>query len=125
MKTLVRASGLCALLSLAAPAEASDDLATTFATCTGRLSALMEHQWLMSDAAADATRARRAQMEALLLSVMQPGAGERTLARRIDAKAAMAALLARVDFNDNPADSAWAATRVELQISACDSLLLS
>lgn len=125
MKTLLRAFGFCTLIALGAPAEAEEDIVATFATCTGRLSALMEHQWLMSDAAADVTQARRAQMESLLFSVMLPGAGERTLARRIDAKVAMAALLTRVDFNDDPADAAWAATRVEIQIAACDALLLS
>ncbi|MCB1343560.1 MAG: hypothetical protein KDK24_21340 [Pseudooceanicola sp.] len=97
----------------------------TFATCTGRLSALMEHQWLLSDPAADATQARRGQMEQLLFSVMDPGTGERVLARRIDAKYAMARLLMRVDFNRDAQDAARAASFVEVQMAACDSLLLS
>ena len=106
-------------------AAGPDPLVNTFATCTGRLSALMEHQWLLSDPAADATQARRGQMEQLLFSVMDPGTGERVLARRIDAKYAMARLLMRVDFNRDAQDAARAASFVEVQMAACDSLLLS
>lgn len=112
------------LMSPGMAAAGTDPLVSTFATCTGQLSALMEHQWLLSDANADATQARRGRMEALLFSVMAPGTGEQVLARRIDAKFAMARLLTRVSFNQDPADATRAAQRVEVQIAACDALLL-
>lgn len=124
MKTKLQAIALLVILPFAAPAAPKDDLVTTFATCAGRFSALMEHQWLMGLDGADRTRARREQMIALLESVMPQGAGRRVLARRIQAKFALSRLLGRVEFGTDPRDSAWAAQRVAVQISACDSLLL-
>ena len=112
----------------AAPASGGagpDPLVRTFATCTGRLSALMEHQWLLGSEGSDHTEMRRNQMETLLDSVMRPGSGPQVLALRIEAKFALAELLTRVTFGHDPLVASWAAERVEVQIAACDSLLLS
>lgn len=94
-----------------------------FAACTGRLSALMEHQWLLSDPAADVTRARRDAMAGLLEAAMAPGDGPQLRALRIQAKYAQSVLLTRATFNRNPADARWAARRAQAEIAGCAALL--
>ena len=55
LKTLASAA-VCNLAALGAPAFAGQslDLAREFANCTGRYSALMEHEWLMGTTGAGA-----------------------------------------------------------------------
>ncbi len=108
-----------------APAFAYDDPLRTFASCAGRLSAEMEHQWLMSDPASDRTEAQRAAMISLIDAIMAPGQGRDVLHWRIDAKQAHAVLLTRATFNDDEDDAAWALARAEAQLAACTGLLLS
>lgn len=110
---------------LTLPAMAGDDPLRTFASCAGRLSAQMEHQWLISDPASDRTQIQRAAMISLIEAIMPADAGRDVLAWRIDAKQAHAVLLTRATFNDDPDDAAWAARRAESQIAACTGLLLS
>ncbi len=110
---------------IASPMVAGTDLTRTFATCAGRLSAEMEHQWLMSDPAANTTASRRDTMLSLLEAVMPPDAGSQALNWRIDAKQAQNVLLTRATFNDDPADALWAHTRAETEIAACTGLLSS
>ena len=123
LRTFLAALALAAAGGSAPAAE----LADTFAQCTGRLSALMEHQWLMGE---DATRteAERAAMIALLQAVqpapLSPEAGAQILNRRIEAKFAHARLLQRTTFNDDPADAARALRLADLRISSCRALLL-
>lgn len=107
------------------PALAGADPLHTFASCAGRLSATMEHQWLMSDPASDRTEAQRAAMLSLIDAIMTPDQGRDVLAWRIDAKQAHAVLLTRATFNDNPADATWALRRAEAELAACTGLLLS
>lgn len=115
---------LVLVIPITAPAQTQGELVHTFATCTGRLSALMEHQWLTGDGDADRTQSRRADMIALLEAVMPPGQGRAVLATRIDAKIALAELLTRVSFGRDRRDATWAAGQVDIQIAACNSLLL-
>jgi hypothetical protein len=109
----------------ALPASAGDDPLRTFASCAGRLSAQVEHQWLMSDPASERTEAQRAAMISLLEAIMPSDAARQVLAWRIDAKQAQAVLLTRATFNDDAGDAAWAARRAEMQVAACTGLLLS
>ncbi|MCA0869740.1 hypothetical protein LCL97_02785 [Seohaeicola saemankumensis] len=104
--------------------SAQDDLVSTFATCTGRLSALMEHQWLMDTSRADDTRDRRARMIDLLEAVTPPGQGRAVLARRIEAKFALAELLTRASFGSDRDEAERAGALVEIHVAACNSLLL-
>lgn len=122
LKTLL--AGLALAAPLAGPVSAGVDILWTFATCTGRLSAQMEHQWLISDPSADRTEAQRAAMISLLEATTPPGGGRDVLARRIDAKQAQAVLLTRATFNDDPEDALWARRRAESEIAACVGLLL-
>ena len=109
----------------AGAAVAHESTLHTFASCAGRLSAVMEHQWLMSDAASDRTHAQRAAMLSLVDAIMTPEQGRDVLSWRIDAKQAHAVLLTRATFNDDAADAAWALNRAEAELATCTGLLLS
>lgn len=115
---------LCAAGSIG-PVWAGDDLLRTFAGCAGRLSAQMEHEWLMSDAAAAQTEQRRAAMISLMEAMMPKGRGRDVLNWRIEAKMAQATLLTRSTFNDDEDDAAWAQRRAETMIATCNGLVLS
>jgi hypothetical protein len=82
-----------------------------FATCTGRLSALMEHQWLMQDRGADRTEAMRDAMAGLLGAVVTPDTEVRAMSLRIEAKVAEAALLGTASFGA-PDQAAWARAHI-------------
>ena len=118
---------LAGVLTLGAPLNAfgQQNLAQTFAHCVGRLSAEMEHQWLLNDANAEKTEAHRTYMIALLRAVMPPESGRWVLAQRVDAKMAHASLLTRATFNDDPEDAQWARTRADIEMSLCLGLVLS
>ena len=105
-------------------ATAERDILWEFSTCAGRLSAQMEHEWLMGDPAAERTELQREAMVTLIDAVMANNQGSQVLAWRIDAKQARAVLLTRATFNDDDQDSAWASRRAETEITACRSLLL-
>ena len=94
------------------------------AGCTGRLSAQMEHQWLMGRSGDDA-RDRRGAMLDILDAMITPDTGRQVLARRIEAKYAQSRLLQRAEFNDDPKDANRARTRAEIEIANCTALLLS
>ncbi len=122
----LRTIGFCLLAVLpAAPAFASEDPLRTFADCAGRLSAQMEHQWLLSDPNADRTEAQRAAMLSLVDAIMVPEQGRDVLNWRIASKQAHAVLLTRATFNDDAEDASWALERAESHLAACTGLLLS
>ncbi len=124
VKSFLSSCVLALFLGPGVAMSAQDDLVTTFATCTGRLSALMEHQWLMDTSRADDTRARRARMIDLLAAVTPPGQGRAVLARRIEAKFALAELLTRASFGSDRDQAEQASALVDVHIAACNSLLL-
>lgn len=94
-----------------------------FTVCSGRLSAQMEHQWLMSDPGSDHTAALRSGMIALAEAVTPPGREAAAMAMRIEAKVAQAALLARARDPSGGAAAAQAARRSAELIDACTALL--
>lgn len=126
LKTYLRATALfCALAApLAARAETDipDDPLRFFATCAGRLSALMEHQWLVDGPASDATKARRAALLEVVEAMMPPGSETQVMAWRVEAKAAHAALLGQSRQGD-PATMARAARRAQALETACTAYL--
>lgn len=113
----------------AAPAAAFtnsvDQQLQFFATCTGRLSALMEHQWNYDTASVDVTTAQRAEMIDLVSAVMPSDAGRSVLLMRVDAKHAQAGLLRRAALNTDPQDAAWAKARAEALLQECTSVLIA
>ncbi len=107
------------------PARASDDLLRTFSVCAGRLSAQMEHQWLLRDPEAERTeRVRAAMLELVVLVGPDEATRAAALNIRIAAKHAQALLLTRATFNADAADADWARRRAADEIAACASLLL-
>lgn len=92
----------------------------TFAACTGRLSALLEHQWLLSDPGAERTALQRDAMWSLAEAALPPEQGAAALHLRVSAKAAQAGLLLTARFGGNVP----AARQSDAWIAACRSLLL-
>ena len=87
---------LCALaapLAARANSDIPDDPLHFFATCAGRMSALMEHQWLVDGPASDVTKARREAVLDVVASLTPPGQEAQVMGWRVEAKAAHAALL--------------------------------
>lgn len=97
LKTYLRCFALLCALSAPPAARADGDLPDDplrfFAICAGRMSALMEHQWLVDGPASDITKARRAAVLDVVASLTPPGKEAQVMAWRIEAKAAHAALL--------------------------------
>jgi hypothetical protein len=79
------------------PATA-DRLLRDFAVCTGRYSALVEHQWLVDGPASDASAGTRDSLWALVKAVAGPGEAATAMTWRIEAKVAQKALLDRAYF---------------------------
>ncbi len=125
LKTLFVPALLCALAA-PLPAQAQGDIPENplhfFATCAGRMSALMELQWLVDGPASDLTRARRAAVLDVVASLTPPGQEVQVMAWRVEAKAAHAALLSRTRHGPAP-DQARAARRADVLLRACEALL--
>lgn len=124
---------LLILVSFALPAQAGtlplapqpgEEQVYQFATCVGRFSALMEHQWMVDGPGSEATAKLVASMGSLVQAITPEDQGRRVLAWRIDAKAAQRALLMQADFGTTPAQKAKAKARSETLIGSCRSLLL-
>lgn len=97
----------------------------TFAACAGRLSAVMEYQWMFDGPASEQTKTQRAAVIDLVEAIMPPDRGREVLQWRISAKMAQSALLTRAVFNDDPNDAAWASAQAARFERACTGLLLS
>lgn len=108
----------------ALPLVAQTPDAKTFAFCVGRLSALMEHQWLFSDPLAERTTAQRDAMLALAEAVALQTDQAKLILWRVEAKTTQAELLNIASFSTNKATAARAAQRSEELVSACSTLLL-
>lgn len=117
------------LVMAATPAGAfisdSDPQLHFFATCAGRLSALMEHQWTYDTAAVAQTTAQRSEMIDLVFAIMPENAGRTVLLMQVEAKHAQAGLLQRAAINRDPADANWARARADALLTECTSVLVS
>jgi hypothetical protein len=126
LRTLLLSSLLVALpLVPAARANTGSDLVTTFAGCVGRFSALMEHQWLFSDPAADQTEAERSAMIGLMEAILPAEEASQAMHVRLTSKVAHARLLRRAAFNADSEDATWAVARAEAEIGQCRALMLN
>ena len=106
-----------ALLScLAALPGRAEDL-RTFAICAGRLSALMEHQWVMQEPGSEQTQRQRDAFVDLVAALAP--AGPQAMALRLEAKVATAEALRAATFRHQP----QARLRVEALVRACLRLL--
>lgn len=126
LRTLVLGLSLsCGLLGPATGMTAQGDLLKQFAYCAGRLSALMEHQWMFDGPASDETKRTRAQMIDLMSAVMPPGQGREALNWRIEAKLAYAALLQQASFAEDKGDRLRAKRLSVQHLQHCKGMLLS
>ncbi len=107
-----------------ATAQTADPL-YPFATCTGRLSALVEHQWMMSDPGSDASAAVRDSLSALTEAVLAEGQRRQAMEWRLNAKIAAAGLLNRATFVSDSVQAARASQRAAAMIEACRALVLA
>lgn len=123
-----------AVMILALPVEAGEGAALPqpndqqlrhFATCAGRLSALMEHQWLVDGPASEKTAQEVHALSALIQAIMVEGENNRALAWRIEAKVAQRALLMQVDFGTDKKRGDLARNRSDTLIGPCRAMLLS
>ena len=113
------------LLLLPTSAQATNNtLYSTFASCAGRLSAEMEHAWLMSDPHADELEYRRGQLIELLEAVVPNDHQGRALSLRIYAKQAHAKLLTQASFSTDADRAEWARDRATFELHYCASFLL-
>ncbi|NJS37992.1 MAG: hypothetical protein HC783_02220 [Rhodobacteraceae bacterium] len=91
------------MLGAAVAPGAADPLLRDFSTCAGRLSALVEHQWLVDGPASDVSANRRDAMLELVAAVMPPEMARTAMGWRIEAKVAQRALLDRAYFAQDAA----------------------
>ncbi|MEM6759056.1 MAG: hypothetical protein AAF601_06215 [Pseudomonadota bacterium] len=110
-------------LGLASQAGATDELSHTFAGCAGRMSAEMEHAWLMGDDPVQA-EAERLSFLSLLEATMQPADGHAVLAHRIESKLAQASLLTIGTFHDDNTRARHARLRSVWHVTQCRDILL-
>ncbi|NJM82703.1 MAG: hypothetical protein HC844_09520 [Tabrizicola sp.] len=111
-------------LSASGPATA-DLLLREFAVCAGRLSALMEDQWMFDGPGSERTGAELAAMVSLITASIAPGEGRRVLAWRIDAKVAQRSLLNQARFGEDRRMAKAAAARADALTAECRAMILS
>ncbi len=110
---------------LAATAAIPDqDLLHRVTACVGRMSAQIEHHWLMSDQPTAQVETRRDHLEDILDALTSAEEATRILAERIEAKVAHASLLTQAAFSQDPRRASWAEKRAEQELAHCRSILL-
>lgn len=104
---------------------AADPLLREFAVCAGRLSAIMEDQWMFDGPASEQTAEELGAMVSLIEASMPEGAGRQVLAWRIDAKVAQRGLLHQARFARDARLADMAAARAEALAADCRAMILS
>jgi hypothetical protein len=104
---------------------AADPLLRDFAVCAGRLSAIMEDQWMFDGPGSERTQAELVAMVSLIDASMPQGAGREVLAWRIDAKVAHRALLHQARFVPDQRLAKTATARAEALAAECRAMVLS
>jgi hypothetical protein len=117
---------LAVLVLGAVPAPAAaDPLLRAFAVCAGRLSAVMEDQWMFDGTASEQTAEELGAVVSLIEASMPAGAGRQVMAWRIDAKVAQRGLLHQARFARDMRLAEKAAARAEALAAECRSMILS
>ena len=120
-----RIATLClTLVASSAMAQQADPL-RTFANCAGRLSAVVEYQWMFDGPQSEQTAKQRDTILELLHAVMPEDRGREVLNWRLSAKLAQSTLLNRATFNTDAEDAARALRTSDRMIRACTLFLLS
>ena len=113
------------MLGAATAPGAADPLLRAFAVCAGRLSAVMEDQWMFDGPGSERTAAELGAVVSLIDASMPPGEGRQVLAWRIDAKVAQRGLLHQARFAEDRRLAQTAAARAEALAAECRSMILS
>lgn len=117
---------LAVLVLGALPAPgAADPLLREFAVCAGRLSAIMEDQWMFDGPASEQTAEELHAVVSLIEASMPEGAGRQVMAWRIDAKVAQRGLLHQARFARDMRLAEMAAARAEALAASCRAMVLS
>lgn len=120
---------LCLLLMLGQPSFAQvstpEGQLRTFAYCAGRLTAQLEHQWLLQSDQSTKTERQRAEIVMILQAMATQDRGRDVLGWRTEARAAQRALLERATFATDPEDAKWAGEMAESYLLECTGFLLS
>ena len=124
MKTFLLFMLACFVASPVTASQREDHL-RTFANCAGRLTAQLEHEWLMSDPKAQITEQQRRQVIELLQAVQLPDHGRDVLMWRVAARAAHRSLLQRAAFSQDADDAVWAEKNAQRFVADCTAFLLS
>ena len=111
------------MLGSAAGPGAADPLLRDFAVCAGRLSAVMEDQWMFDGPGSERTAEELAAVVSLIEATMPADAGRTVMAWRIDAKVAQRGLLHQARFARNARLAKAAAARAEALAAGCRDLL--
>ncbi len=115
---------LIGLAMSAGPAVAQDTQLHIFAGCTGRISAQMEHAWLMNDARAEELADLRLTFVGILEAIMPADQARDTLNHRIEVKRAHSAMLTTASFGTDPRRAKIAQRTARIKLDACRDLLL-
>lgn len=113
------------MLGAATAAGAADPLLRQFAVCAGRLSAVMEDQWMYDGPASERTAEELDAVVSLIDASMPPGGGRQVVAWRIDAKVAQKGLLQQARFARDVRLAETAAARAEALAAECRAMVLS
>lgn len=122
IRTLI--SSALIITGLSGAAHANDDLILVFAGCAGRMSAEMEHAWLMADTRAQVLQQQRHRFVTLLDAIMPRDRARETLHHRIEAKLAHSAILTTARFGTDPRLAELAQKQARKQVQSCQTLLL-
>ena len=106
--------------ALAAPTRASVPDWQALASCAGRLTAQMEHEWLLSDPASGTTEAMLDSVAEVLELLAPPDAAGDVMARRVAARAAHRRLLSSARFSGED----WADAAARRYIVECAGMIL-
>lgn len=122
---VLKTFGYAALLTCfaATAAKPEPDLLLRVASCVGRLSAQIEHHWLMSDQPTTIVETQRAHMLDILDALITAEMATRALANRIDAKMAHASLLTQAAFSNDKRRAIWAEKRAHQELELCSLML--
>lgn len=113
------------MLGVAPAPGAADPLLREFAVCAGRLSAVMEDQWMFDGPGSERTAEELTAVVSLIDASMPQGAGRQVMAWRIDAKVAQRGLLHQARFAQDPRLAEMAAARAEALAASCRAMVLS
>ena len=121
---LIAAAGAAPAAGVALPQDERAQV-RVFATCAGRMSAVVEFQWMFDGAASErSARVREGFLALLEASVGGAASPREALAWRIEAKMAQAQLLTLQTFGTDPRAARAAARASSLYLGECAGLLL-